>query len=60
MQPGREVEHKLAKVEVEDSNPFARSKFPSRKSGRYLAWPSTSNVKPVRIALGWQKPAEPA
>jgi hypothetical protein len=27
MQPGREVEHKLAKVGVEDSNPFARSKF---------------------------------
>ena len=25
MQPGREVEHKLAKVGVEGSNPFARS-----------------------------------
>jgi len=27
MQPGREVEHKLAKVGVEGSNPFARSNF---------------------------------
>jgi hypothetical protein len=27
MQPGREVEHKLAKVGVEGSNPFARSSF---------------------------------
>jgi hypothetical protein len=26
MQPGREVEHKLAKVGVEGSNPFTRSK----------------------------------
>ena len=30
-----EHEYNLAKVGVEGSNPFARSKFPSRKSERY-------------------------
>ncbi len=29
------VEHNLAKVGVEGSNPFARSKFPTRKLERY-------------------------